>query len=259
MELENLKLTKEDGIGYLTFTRSKALNALNTATFLDIDKALDAIEADDEIKVVIVSGEGRAFIAGADISEMKEMDPTKARVFAKVGPGVCRRLELMEKPFIAAVHGFVLGGGCELAMCCDFMISAENTKFGQPEVTLGIIPGCGGTQRLTRLVGRNRAKEICLTGDLFDEKEAYRIGLVNRVVPADALMEEAVKMAKKILSRPQVAINYAKHAINRGIETDLDTGLAIERELFGLCFATEDQKEGMTAFVEKRKPEFKDK
>lgn len=259
MEFTNIKLKKEEGICFLTICRPKFLNCLNTETYKELHKAMDIVEEDEEIKVVIISGEGRAFIAGADISEMKDKNPEEARKFAKLILGVCRRIELLEKPVIAAVHGFVLGGGCELAMSCDFIMAAENTKFGQPEVTLGIIPGTAGTQRLPRLVGRNRAKEIIFTGDLFDAAEAYRIGLVNRLVSGDEVLTEAVKMAQKIVSRPQLAVRYAKNAINRGVETDIETGMSIERELFGLCFATEDQKEGMQAFFEKRKAEFKNR
>lgn len=259
MEYNNLTYKKENGIGFVTINRPKFLNCLNTDTFNDMYSVLDLIEEDDEVNVVILRGEGKAFIAGADIKEMRDKDTEEGRAFAKLSLKVCRRIELMEKPVIAAVHGFVLGGGCEVAMCCDFIIAEEGTKFGQPEITLGIIPGTAGTQRLPRLVGRNRAKEIILTGDLFKADEAYRIGLVNRVVPKGEGLEEAIKMATKIVSRPQRAVRYAKTAINRGIETDIETGMAIERELFALCFATQDQKEGMTAFIEKREPEFKNK
>jgi enoyl-CoA hydratase len=259
VEFTNIVLKKEDGICYLTINRPKFLNCLNSETFKELNEALDIIEEDEETKIVIISGEGRAFIAGADISEMKDKSPEEARKFAKLSLGVCRKIELLEKPVVAAVHGYVLGGGCELAMSCDFIIASENTKFGQPEVTLGIIPGTAGTQRLPRLVGRNKAKEIIFTGDLFDAAEAYRIGLVNKIVGDEELKNEAANIARKIISRPQLAVRYAKNAINRGIETDIETGMSIERELFGLCFATEDQKEGMKAFVEKRKAEFKNK
>lgn len=259
MEFKNLLLEKQDHICFLTINRPKFLNCLNTETYKEIDSALDVIENDDDIFVTILKGEGKAFVAGADISEMKDKNPEQARKFSRLSHDVLRRMETMEKPVIAAVHGYVLGGGCELALSCDFIISAVKTKFGQPEVSLGITPGSGGTQRLARVVGRNRAKEICLTGDLFGSDEAYRIGLVNKVVEDDKVIEEAVKIAEKISSRPQLAIRYTKNAINRGIETDLDTAIAIECDLFGLCFATEDQKEGMTAFVGKRKPDFKNK
>jgi enoyl-CoA hydratase len=259
MEFNNLILKKENGIGFLTMNRPKALNALNTETYKELYRAFEIIEEDEEIKVVILNGEGRSFVAGADISEMKDKDPIEARKFAQISLRACRKIELMEKPVIAAVHGYVLGGGCELAMSCDFIIAGEGTKFGQPEVTLGITPGSGGTQRLARLVGRNRAKEIIFLGDLFNAAEAYRIGLVNRVFPDDLVQKEAVEIAKKLMTRAQIAVSYAKNAINRGVETDIETGLAIETDLFGLCFATEDQKEGMTAFVEKRKAEYKSK
>lgn len=259
MEFNNLILKKEDGIGFLTVNRPKFLNCLNTETYKELYKAFEIIEDDEEIKVVILNGEGKSFIAGADISEMKDKDPIAARKFAQVSLKTCRKIELLEKPVIAAVHGYVLGGGCELAMSCDFIIAGEGTKFGQPEVTLGITPGSGGTQRLARIVGRNRAKEIIFLGDLFNAAEGYRIGLVNRVFPDDQVQKEAIEIARKLITRAQIAISYAKNAINRGIETDIETGLAIETDLFGLCFATEDQKEGMTAFVEKRKPVYKSK
>ncbi|GAA0177787.1 short-chain-enoyl-CoA hydratase [Clostridium sediminicola] len=259
MEFKNLILEKQGNICFLTINRPKSLNCLNTETYIEIGKAIEVIENDDDIFVTILKGEGKAFVAGADITEMKDKDPIQARKFSRLSHDVERKMETMEKPLIAAVHGYVLGGGCELALSCDFIISAAKTKFGQPEVSLGITPGAGGTQRLARVVGRNRAKEICLAGDLFGSDEAYRIGLVNKVVEDDKLIEEAVKIAEKIASRSQTAVRYTKNAINRGIETDIDTGIAIEIDLFGLCFATNDQKEGMTAFVEKRKPDFKNK
>ncbi len=176
------------------------------------------------------------------------MDVFQAREFADLGLGVFRKIELMEKPIIAAINGFALGGGCELSMCCDIRIASEKAKFGQPEVGLGIIPGFAGTQRLSRLVGMGRAKELIFTTDMINAEEAYRIGLVNKVVPVDKLMEEALAMAKSISEKGQIAVRFAKTSINRGIDVDMETAMAIERDLFGLCFATEDQKEGMTAF-----------
>ena len=257
MNFENLMFKKEGNIGILSINRPKALNALNSATLKEINQAIDMIEKDDEVHILILTGEGRAFVAGADISEMKVLNAHEAREFAKLGSGTFRKIELMEKPVIAAVNGFALGGGCELSMCCDIRIASEKAKFGQPEVGLGIIPGFAGTQRLSRLVGLGRAKELIFTADMIDANEAYRIGLVNKVVPAEELMNEAMGLANKILSKGQLAVRFAKTSINRGAETDIETGMAIERDLFGLCFATEDQKEGIGAFLEKRSPNYK--
>ena len=188
---------------------------------------------------------------------MKDMNVFEAREFAEKGLSIFRKIELMEKPVIAAVNGFALGGGCELSMCCDIRIASRKAKFGQPEVGLGIIPGFAGTQRLSRLVGMGRAKELIFTTDMIDGEEAYRIGLVNKVVDEDKLMDEALAMANNISQKGQIAVRFAKTAINRGIETDMETAMAIERDLFGLCFSTEDQKEGMEAFLEKRNPNYK--
>lgn len=257
MEFTNLLLKKDNKIGILSINRPEALNALNSAVLDELDKAIDMINKDDEIYVLILTGEGRAFVAGADIKEMKDMNSMAARDFAEKGMRIFRKIELMEKPVIAAVNGFALGGGCELCMCCDIRIASENAKFGQPEVGLGITPGFAGTQRLPRLVGLGKAKELVFTGVTIDANEALRIGLVNKVVAADKLMEEAMEMANTIVKKSQLAVRYAKTAINRGIETDIETGTAIEKDLFGLCFATEDQKEGMLAFLEKRQPDYK--
>ncbi|NLY86536.1 MAG: short-chain-enoyl-CoA hydratase [Tissierellia bacterium] len=257
MEFTNLLLKKDNKIGILSINRPEALNALNSAVLDELDKAIDMINKDDEIYVLILTGEGRAFVAGADIKEMKDMNSMAARDFAEKGMRIFRKIELMEKPVIAAVNGFALGGGCELCMCCDIRIASENAKFGQPEVGLGITPGFAGTQRLPRLVGLGKAKELVFTGVTIDANEALRIGLVNKVVAADKLMEEAMEMANTIVKKSQLAVRYAKTAINRGIETDIETGMAIEKDLFGLCFATEDQKEGMLAFLEKRQPDYK--
>lgn len=257
MEFNNLLLKKDNNIGILSINRPEALNALNSSVLEELDKAIDMIQKDDDIHVVILTGEGRAFVAGADIKEMKDMTSIEAREFAEKGMKIFRKMELMEKPVIAAINGFALGGGCELAMCCDIRLASEKAKMGQPEVGLGITPGFAGTQRLARLVGLGKAKELIFTAITIDANEAYRIGLVNKVVPADELMNEAMEMAKLIVQKSQIAVRYAKTAINRGIETDIETGMAIEKDLFGLCFATEDQKEGMLAFLEKRQPNYK--
>ena len=260
MELENVLLEKDGNIGILSVNRPKALNALNEATLLDIDKAIDAVAADDEIDVLIVTGAGdKAFVAGADITFMQPLNALEGRAFGMLGQDVFRKIEELEIPVIAAVNGFALGGGCELAMCCDFRIASENAKFGQPEVGLGITPGYGGTQRLPRLIGEGMAKELIYTADVIGADEALRVGLVNHVVAADELMDYAKKIAKKIASKAQLAVRFCKKAINEGMQTDIDRGMTFEADLFGLCFATEDQKEGMTAFVEKRKPGFQKK
>ena len=257
MSWSNLLFKKERNIGILSINRPDALNALNSIVLDELNEAIDVINNDEDVHVIILTGEGRAFVAGADIGEMKNMNPIEARAFAEKGLSLFRKIELLEKPVIAAINGFALGGGCELSMSCDIRIASEKAKFRQPEVGLGITPGFAGTQRLSRLVGIGRAKELIFTCDIISAEEAYRIGLVNKVVPGQELMTSAIEMANKILSKSQLAIRYANAAINRGIETDLDTGMAIEKDLFGLCFATEDQKEGMGAFLEKRTPNYK--
>lgn len=259
MKFENVFLKKEDKIGILSFNRPKALNAINSKVLNELDKALDEVMADDEIYVLIITGEGKAFVAGADIAEMKDKTPGEARQFAEVGMKVFRKIELMEKPVIAAVNGFALGGGCELAMSCDIRIASIKAKFGQPEVGLGITPGFAGTQRLPRLVGTAKAKELIFTGDIISAEEAEKIGLVNKVIEPEKLLEEAIGLARRIVKNAQGSVRYAKTAINRGIETDIETGMLIEKDIFGLCFTLNDQKEGMTAFLEKRKADFNNK
>lgn len=257
MTYENLLLKKEGNIGILSINRPDELNALNSNVLKELDMAIDNISMDDEIHVLVITGEGRAFVAGADIGEMQNKNSIEARDFAEKGLNVFRKIELMEKPVIAAVNGFALGGGCELAMCCDIRLASDKAKFGQPEVGLGITPGFGGTQRLSRLVGLGIAKELIFTAKIIRSDEAMRIGLVNTVVPAEELMEATLKLANDIASKGQLAVRYAKSAINRGIETDIETGMCIEKDLFALCFATEDQKEAMSAFLEKREANYK--
>lgn len=257
MDYSNLSLTKDGNVAILAINRPNAMNALNTELLLELDVALENLNKDSEVFVIILTGEGKAFVAGADISEMKDKTPEEARSFGMLGSKVFRKLELMEKPVIAAVNGYALGGGCELAISCDIIIAGEKAKFGQPEVGLGITPGFAGTQRLSRIVGIKKAKELIFTGGMIGAEEAEKIGLVNKVVPQEGLMTATMEMAKTIASKGQIAVRYAKAAINRGIETDMDTGNAIETDLFALCFANDDQKEGMTAFLEKRKAEFK--
>lgn len=257
MTYENLLLRKEGNVGILSINRPDELNALNSSVLEELDMAIDNISLDETIYVLIITGEGRAFVAGADISEMRTKNSLEAREFAHKGLSVFRKIELMEKPVIAAINGFALGGGCELAMSCDIRLASDKAKFGQPEVGLGITPGFGGTQRLSRLVGLGIAKELIFTGKIIRADEAMKIGLVNNVVPGGDLMDAALKLANEIGSKGQLAIRYAKSAINRGIETDIDTGMEIEKDLFALCFATEDQKEAMSAFLEKRPADYK--
>jgi enoyl-CoA hydratase len=259
MSYENVVYEKNGHIATLAFNRPDVLNALNSDVIKEINSVLDEVIQNEDTYVLVITGNGKAFIAGADIAEMSRMAPIEARMFAEFGLNTFRKLELMEKPVIAAVNGFALGGGCELAMSCDIRIASEKAKFGQPEAGLGITPGFGGTQRLSRLVGIAKAKELIFTGNIINAGDAEKIGLVNKVVPHDALMLEAITLAEKIAGNAQKAVAYSKSAINRGAETDIETGMAIEKDLFGLCFSTEDQKEGMAAFLEKRKAEFKNK
>ena len=246
-----------DGISTVIINRPKALNALNAATISELDKMFDELAANSDVKVVIITGSGeKSFVAGADILEMKDMTAIEGRQWGQFAQGVFNKIENLPKPVIAAVNGYALGGGCELAMACDIRIVSEKAKFGQPEVSLGIPPGFGGTQRLSRLVGKGRAKELLFTGDMIDAAEAYRIGLAKQVVTPLELIDKAKAMAHKIISRAAVAVQACKSAVNKGLDVDLNSGIAYEAEVFGLCFSTEDQKEGMTAFIEKRKATF---
>ncbi|MDD4170813.1 MAG: short-chain-enoyl-CoA hydratase [Syntrophomonas sp.] len=257
MAYENVLLEKEDRVAILSINRPKALNALNNDTLLEIRSIITEIKEDSSIDILIITGAGdKSFVAGADISFMQNLSAIEGRAFGALGQEVFRMIEALEKPVIAAVNGFALGGGCELAMCCDFRIASTKAKFGQPEVGLGITPGFGGTQRLPRLVGTGMAKQMLYTADVINATEALRIGLVNSVVEPEELMEFVKKIAKRILNKAQVAVRLSKTAANEGMQTDIDRGMTIEADVFGLCFATSDQKEGMSAFVEKRKPEF---
>lgn len=260
MEINNVILEKEGKIAIVTLNRPKALNALNSETLKELDIVIDELEKDDNIYVVILTGAGeKAFVAGADIAEMKDLATMEGRKFSTLGNRVFRRLENLEKPVIAAISGFALGGGCELAMACDLRIASDKAKFGQPETGLGITPGFGGTQRLARLVGVAFAKELIYTGKIIKAEEAQRIGLVNKIVESEKLMEEAKAMAATIAANAPIAVKLCKTAINRGIQCDIDTALMYEAEAFGECFSTEDQKEGMTAFIEKREKNFRNK
>ena len=256
--MENILVKIEGAVGVITLNRPKALNALNSALLAELCAALEDYDADPAVRVIVLTGSERAFAAGADIKEMAPlsyMDMFKADFFAEA----CERIMAIRKPIVAAVAGYALGGGCELAMLCDFIIAADNAKFGQPEITLGVIPGMGGSQRLTRFVGKSKAMDMCLTGRMMDAAEAERAGLVSRVVPAAELMDETMKAAARIAEQSLPVLLMAKEVVNRAYETTLAEGLRFERRLFHAVFATEDQKEGMAAFAEKRKPVFKDK
>ncbi len=260
MAYKYLLLEKEDGIGILYINRPEAMNALNTDVLRELGQAAADVAADDEIKALIITGAGdKAFVAGADIKEMSALTATEGREFGITGGWAFRQIEKLEKAVIAAINGFALGGGCELAMACDIRLASDKAKFGQPEVGLGITPGFGGTQRLPRLVGEGRAMELILSANVINAEEAMRIGLVNHVYPVESLMDEAKKLAKKIISNAPLAVKFSKAAINKGIQTDIDTAMSIEADLFGICFATEDQKAGMGAFLAKEKAVFKGK
>ncbi len=256
-DLRTVRLTREGKTAVITMDRPEAMNALNSKVLSDLGAVVAELQEDEDIVVVIITGEGKAFVAGADIKEMMMKNPIEAREFTQLGQAVLKDIENMNKPVIAAVNGVALGGGCELALACDIILASEKAKLGFPEVGLGIHPGFGGTQRLPRLIGKARAKELIFTADILDAREAERIGLVNRVVAPDKLLEEAKALADKIASRGPIAIRLAKSAINKGCEMDLDTGLAYEVESVSMAFSTKDSKEGMKAFTERRKPEFK--
>jgi enoyl-CoA hydratase len=260
MDYENLILENKNSIAVLTINRPDKLNALNGVTLAELKIAFTELKKDDSVKVVVITGSGdKAFIAGADIAELNKLDMISGQEFSEKGQAVFNLIEQFEKPVIAAVNGFALGGGCELALACHIRLASENAKFGQPEVNLGIIPGYGGTQRLARLVNSGRAMEYILTGDMITAHEALRIGLVNHVFPKDELMIKAAELAEKIASKPQNAVRLAAKAINAADQISLTEGQNYEAVLFGLCCGTDDFKEGTDAFLEKRKPVFKNK
>jgi enoyl-CoA hydratase len=258
MAYEHIIFQVEEGIATITFNRPKALNALNAALLEEFSKALDEIAADENIRVLVLTGAGdKSFVAGADITELATYNSLTAKNFAQKGHGIIVKLQQLPIAVIAAVNGFALGGGTEIAICCDFIYASENAKFGQPEINLGLIPGFGGTQRLPRLIGSNMTKELIFTGKMISAAEAKKIGIANKVVPQDQLLEEVTKTAKEIASKGKVSLRAAKQAINFGLNADLATGIHIEIEGFSMCFASSDSKEGTSAFLEKRKPEFK--
>jgi enoyl-CoA hydratase len=258
MDYQNILVSRDGAVAVVTLNRPKALNALNSELLNELVSALESFDLDDGVRAIVLTGSERAFAAGADIKEMAPqsyMDMFKGNFFAAAAD----RIAAVRKPIIAAVAGYALGGGCELAMLADFIIAADTAKFGQPEITLGVMPGIGGTQRLTRFVGKSKAMEMCLTGRNMDAAEAERAGLVSRVVPAAELQAEATKAAQKIAEQSLPIVMMTKETVNRAYETTLAEGIRFERRLFHAMFATEDQKEGMAAFSEKRKPQFKDR
>ena len=260
MIYETIIVEYEISTAIIKINRPNELNALNRKVFEELGAVFDEIQKKVAPKVVIITGIGdRAFAAGTDITDMKNLTSFESRIFATLAGKTINKIENLDRPVIAAINGFALGGGCELAMACDIRIASEKAKLGQPEINLGIIPGSGGTQRLPRLVGPSKAKQLIFTGELIDAKTALDIGLVDRVVPHDQLMEETKKLASIIANKSKIALEMAKSSINRGLEVDLRTALNYEIECFAQCFASDDQKEGMRAFLEKRKANFTDK
>ena len=256
MSFEHILLEKKAAVGIITFNRPKAMNALCPPLFAELSEALDDLESDDAIGAIIITGNDKAFAAGADIGEMSKSSYQQMLADESLSRQ-WDRIAMCHKPVIAAVAGYALGGGCELAMSCDFIIAAENAKFGQPEISIGTMPGIGGTQRLTRLVGKAKAMDMCLTGRMMDVQEAERAGLVSRVVPLETYFQVTLEVANQIAGFSHPVVKLAKQAVNAALETTLSQGMKTERRLFHSTFAFDDQKEGMKAFIEKRKPEFK--
>ena len=260
MTYETLLYEKADGIAIVTINRPESLNALNNKVYSDLYELFGEIEKDDEVRVVILTGSGeKAFVAGSDITEMAPQSSLEIIGFVEIARQASDRIYNLSKPVIAAINGYALGGGCELTMCCDLRIASEKARFGQPEISVGVIPGAGGTQRLARLIGMTRARELIYTGDMIDANTALSYGLVNKVVPVENLMTEAKELAAKLLTKSSAILSLAKAAITGGAGMSLPDALNYEAQCFALCFATEDQKEGMNAFIEKRKAEFKNK
>jgi enoyl-CoA hydratase len=258
MAQQTLKYETTDGIALITLNRPKALNAINRMMLQELAQVLAQAEEDENVRIVILTGaEEKAFAAGADITEFQHLSPLEALHSSQAFQAAFDRIERLKKPIIAAVNGFCLGAGCELALACDMIFASDRARFGQPEVNLGFIPGGGGTQRLSRLLGKARAKELIYTGEMIDAQEANRIGLVNKVFPAAELMTAAKKLAQQVTNKGAVAIELAKKVIDEGYEADLTSGLALEAQAFALCFGTEDKTEGVTAFLEKRPPQFR--
>ena len=254
-----VKIDKRDNVYILTINRPEALNALNEEVLTDLNEAIDIVIGDETARAVIITGEGRAFVAGADIGAQAVLDIEGGRKWGQNGSALFRKIEKMDIPVIAAVNGFALGGGCELALACDLITASTKAKFGQPEVGLGIIPGFSGTQRLPRRIGIAKAKELIYTGRMIKAEEAEKIGLVNQVSEPETLISDALALAAEITKNAPLAVKYAKAAVSRGMEVDIDNGIAVENELFAMCFGSEDQKEGMKAFLNKTKYEYQGK
>lgn len=258
MEYKNIIFQIEEQIATITFNRPKVLNALNEASLKEFSHAIDKVAEDEGIRVLILTGSGdKSFVAGADITEFLKFNALKAKIFSEMGHGIVSKLQELSIPVIGAVNGFALGGGCEVVIACDFIYASENAMFGLPEINLGIIPGFGGTQRLPRLVGKNRAKEMIFTGKMISAAEAQVMGLVNKVCVQDQLMDEVLNVAKIIVSKGKISLRAAKQAINTGMDVDLKTGCRVEIDAFAICLASPDAKEGTQAFLEKRAPDFK--
>ncbi len=259
MDFKHIQVKHDDSIATITINREKALNALNHEVIQELQTFFRNHWTDEALRVVIITGAGKAFVAGADIKELAECDVVSATRTALMGHHLMRSIENFPCPVIAAINGFALGGGCELALACDIRLASDKAKLGQPEINLGIIPGYGGTQRLTRLVGRGKAKQMTLTGDMITAEEAKRIGLVEEIFPAEELMGKAMEMAKKIASKAPISAKAVKECINRGLDMNLSAGCDFEKNMFGLLYGTEDTYEGLNAFIEKRSPAFKNK
>jgi len=258
MEYKNLLFSVDKGIATITFDRPRAMNAMNSETMRELYDAIKICRDNEAIRTVILTGSGeKSFVAGADIAEMKDFRPGEMLNFVELGHDTLRMIEVMPKPSIAAINGFALGGGTEIALACDVRFAAEHARFGQPEIMVGLIPGWGGTQRLPRIIGMGRAKELILGGEQIDAARAYEIGLVNRVLPAGALLPETVKFAARLAGMPSFGIKMAKHALNYGYDISMDSAIRLEMECCAQCFSTDDQKEGMAAFLEKRTPEYR--
>jgi enoyl-CoA hydratase len=256
MSYKTIKIDYADSIATLTFNRPDALNAINQDMLDETRSAIDEINKNIDIKVLVLTGAGRAFIAGADIKTLQGFGPLEAKKFSECGQSLFAEIESMNIPVIACVNGFALGGGCEIAMSCDFIYASDKARFGQPEINLGIIPGFGGTQRLSRLAGKGRAKELCMTGKNITAEEACKIGLVTRVFPQESLLEETMKTAKEIAGKGRASLRALKHVIDNGSDVDLKNACIMEVDAFSICFASPDMKEGTTAFIEKRSPNF---
>ncbi len=258
MEYKNVIFEVKEGVGILTINRPKVLNALNPETLDEIDDVIKKVKEDESIRVLIITGAGdKAFVAGADISEFPKMTPLQAKIFSEKGHKVFFEIESLPIPTIACVNGYALGGGCELALACDFIYASEKAKFGQPEINLGIMPGFGGTQRLSRIIGKAKTKELCMTGVQISAQEAKELGIVAQVFPHEELFDKTMEVAKSLAQKSRVALRQIKQTIDRGFDVDLKTGCSIEIEAFALTFSSSDAKEGTTAFLEKRKPNFK--